>query len=167
MFTVLQMEHRKHIMGATGVSGTNDVFVLQLTKNGKPTWLGRISSALVEESITQGSIINVSATSEGCYVNTYLGGTGTVNIYNGPNASVIGISAEVLDSWASAALIKYNTSGQAQWLVRYNNNFTTASINRSVGVSIGKSGLYFLTQTNFAGGGGANPNTIQEITEQL
>lgn len=137
------------LTGNSGPSGVNDTFILNLTKNGIAQWLGRISSNAYEDSgPTSISPINVSATSEGCYINTYLGATGIINVYNGPNGSVLGISCEVLEKYQNAAVVKYNTTGQAQWMVRLTTSSSGSvaqTINKSTGITVGKSGIYFLT----------------------
>lgn len=131
----------------SGVSGTNDAFVAKFDSNtGNPEWVGRISSDSAQDN---NGIVSVDATPEGCYVNCLVSGaTGTTNVFGGPTGSgVPTISATYpgVVGTGSPVLVKFNSSGTPQWLVRFAQTSGGGTLYSPYGVSASRNGIYFLT----------------------
>lgn len=140
------------LTATNGVSGTNDAFVSKFDSNGNPEWVGRISSEGDQDGDTPyNGTVSVDATSEGCYVNCTLGiptGTaGILNIYNGPTGSgtpAISVTYPGV-SGAASIVVKYNSKGEAQWVVRFAQTGGSATGYHPWGISASRNGIYFLT----------------------
>ena len=108
-----------------------DVFAVKYNTNGEPQWTARIGSTLVD------TVFSTTTDSSG---NMYVGGTstGTITIYNSDD-SVFGTRSNVSNT--AGFLVKYNSSGFAQWATRLTGN----SSSTIYGIATDSSGNVFVT----------------------
>ena len=125
-------------------SGTNDVYIVKYNTTGTAQWVTKISGSLADV----GRSIAVTGTGDVYVTGSYI--SNPVTVFNA-DGSTFGTLAATGTSTTEYFVVKYNTSGTAQWIAR-----TTGTSNEvGYGVVVDGSGNVYTT-----GGFSTNPITI-------
>ena len=118
-------------------AGSNDVFIVKYNTDGFVQWVTRIASTLADIGYA------IATDSSGNVYVTGLGGVGvTVTVYNS-NGTAFGTTIPS-DGGNDAFIVKYNTSGDVQWVAR----IASSGQDIGYGIATDSSGNVYVTGQN-------------------
>jgi len=143
---------------ATGIAG--DGYVIKYNGNGKSQWMSRITGT----GNVSDTVWDVKATEDSVYA--IATSSSNIQVYNGPNGTQLGVTGPQNSSTASY-LIKYDISGQSQWITRMTRLSDSGSINARK-LSIYEDGIYIVgyASSNIIGIYDSPNGTILGLTGQ-